>query len=160
MTGFSLAQVVSDSRFIMSCLWIFSCHLLFILAGTYVLASKLPSSILDALINLPHFLVSVRNGLSPVIPPGTIPTDQLPLPVTQRKTEVEKTHEGPIPTSTIDVKAESATIVATEAQDEESSSGDEKQSNPSSNGDADVESNAGDTSVVGSSWVNLREEHN
>ena len=49
--------------------------------------------------------------------------------------------------------------MATEAQDEESNSGDEKQSNPSSNDDADVESNVGDASVVESSWVNLREKH-
>lgn len=145
----------------MSPLQIFTPHRLFTLAGTYVLASKLPSSILDALIHLPHFLVSVRNGLSPAIPARTIPTDQLPPPVSQKQKAVAKTHqghEGHIPNCTGDAEIEPTTVATTETQDEESSSGDEKQSNPSSNGDADVESNAGDASVV-DSWVNLREKH-
>lgn len=124
------------------------------------MASKLPLSILDSLINLPHFLVSVRNGLSPVVPTRTIPADRLPPPVTQHQKVVAKTHEGPIPNSTGDAKVESvtATAVTAEAQDEDSSSGDEKQSNPSSNDDADVESNAGDASAVEGSWVNLHEK--
>ena len=150
-------QVVSDSCFL-CCHQIFNCHHLFILAGTYVLASKLPLFILDALINLPHFLVSVRNGLSPAVPTAMIPADQLPPPVTQQQKVVPETDEGPVPDSTGDVKVESATVVTAEVQDEESSSGDEKQSNPSSNGDADVESNAGDASAVESSWINLREK--
>jgi hypothetical protein len=123
-------------------------------AGTYVLASSLPSSILDALINLPHFLVSVRNGLLPVPPAGT--TDQLPPPVTQQQNAVTNT-QGPAPPPPAQV--EPAVTVPAEAQDDESSSGDEKQSNRWSNDDADVESNAGDAPVVESSWVNLRDKH-
>jgi len=49
--------------------------------------------------------------------------------------------------------------VTIEAQEEEPGSGDEGQSSPRSNADADVESNAGDTSTVENSWVNLREKH-
>jgi len=128
-------------------------------AGTYALASKLPSFVLDALINLPHFLISVRNGLLPVTPTRAIPADQLPLPVTQQQKAVTKTHEGPVPPSQPHAKVESASTVTTQTQDEESSSGDEAQSNRGSNDDADVESNAGDTSVVESSWVNLHEKH-
>lgn len=158
MTGFPLAQGVSDSWF-MGYLQTFNPHRLFILAGTYILASKLPSPILDALINLPHFLVSVRNGLSPAVPTKTVPTDQFPPSVAHQQKDAAQTHQGPIPNSTGDINAEPTTAVATEAQDEESNSGDEKQSNPSSNDDADVESNVGDASVVESSWVNLREKH-
>lgn len=128
-------------------------------ARTYVLASNLPSSILDVLINLPHFLISVRNGLLPVTPTRTVPTDQLPPPATrQQQNFVAKIHETSISPSLGHAKTEPVPIMATEARDEESSSGDEKQSNPGSNDDADVESNAGDPSVE-SSWVNLRENH-
>lgn len=120
-------------------------------AGTYVLASNLPSSILDVLINLPHFLISIRNGLLPTTKTRMIPTDQLPPPAIQQQIASTKTDERQV--------VEPPTVTATEAQDEESSSGDEKHSNPSSNDDADVESNAGDASVVESSWVNLNENH-
>lgn len=143
----------------MNLLQIFNFHRHFILAGTYVLASKLPSSILDALVNLPHFLVSARNGLSPA---RSIPTGQLPPPVNQPQKAVTKTHEEPISNSTGGAEVECselATPMAAEGQDEASSSSDEKQSNPSSNDDGDVESNAGDTSMVEKSWVNLRETH-
>jgi hypothetical protein len=126
-------------------------------AGTYVLASSLPSFILDAIINLPHFLVAVRNGLVPVTPTRTISADQLPLPVTQQKVAA-KTHEGLVPPSPAPAKIELAATATTEAQDEDSDSGDEKQSSLQSKDDADVESNAGDASV-GSSWVNLHEKH-
>ena len=130
------------------------------LAGTYALASKLPSFILDGLINLPHFLISVRNGLLPVTPTRTIPADQqVPPPVTQQQKAVTRAHEGPISLSQKHAKVSSAATVTTQTCDEESSSGDEARSNPWSNDDADVESNAGDTSVVESSWVNLHEKH-
>ena len=127
-------------------------------AGTYALASKLPLSILDTLINLPHFLVSVRNALLPATPARVVPPDQLPPPVTQQKA-VTRTQEGPIPPPQVHAKVESATTVTAQTHDEESSSGDETRSNPWSNDDADVESNAGDASVVESSWVNLHEKH-
>jgi hypothetical protein len=97
--------------------------------------------------------------LSPVIPIRATPTNQLPPPVTQQREVTAETHEGPVPSSTGDVNVESSSAVTTEAQDEESSSGDEKQSNPSSNDDADVESNTGDASAVENSWINLREKH-
>jgi hypothetical protein len=128
-------------------------------AGTYALASKLPSFILEGLINLPHFLISVRNGLLPVTPTRTIPANQLPPPVTQQQKAVTKTHERPISPSQKHAKVSSAATVTTQTRDEESSSGDETRSNPGSNDDADVESNAGDASVVESSWVNLHEKH-
>jgi len=127
-------------------------------AGTYALASKLPSSILDALISLPHFLISVRNALLPVTPTRTVPVDKLPPPVTQQVI-VMKTHEGPIPPSPAHEEVRSTSAVATQTHDEESSSGDETRSNPWSSDDADVESNAGDASVVERSWVNLHEKH-
>lgn len=132
----------------------------FVLAGTYVLASNLPSFILDGLINLPHFLVSVRNGLLPVTPARIIPADQLPPPVTQQQQNtVAVTHEVSIPHSPVHEKVGSVAAVTTEVQDEELNSGDEKQSDPGSNDDADVESNIGAPSVVESSWVNLHEKH-
>ena len=129
------------------------------LAGTYALASKLPSFILNGLIDLPHFLISVRNGLLPVTPTRTIPVDQLPPPVTQKQKVVTRADEEPISPPQTHEKVSSAVTVTTQTHDEESSSSDEAQSNRGSNDDADVESNAGDTSVVESSWVNLHEKH-
>ena len=38
------------------------------LAGTYTMASYLPSYILNALLTIPHFLISVRNALLPITP--------------------------------------------------------------------------------------------
>jgi len=122
------------------------------------LASKLPSFILDGLINFPHFLISVRNGLLPVTPARTVPTDQFLPPATQQQTVVAKTHEEPVSPSQSHAKVQSTSTVATQTQDEESGSGDETQSSPWSNSDADVESNTGDVSVVESSWVNLYEK--
>ena len=122
-----------------------------------MLASKLPSFILDGLINLPHFLISVRNGLLPVTPTRTVPADQLPPPVTQQQKVVIKTQEGSISPSQTHAKDQSVATVIAQTHDEESSSGDE--TNSCSNDDADVESNAGDVSLVESSWVNLHEKH-
>jgi hypothetical protein len=121
------------------------------LAGTYALASKLPPFILDGLINLPHFLISVRNGLLPVTPTRAVPADQLPPPVTQQQKVAAKPYEAP-------VEVQPVSTVAAQTPDEESSSGDETRSNPGSNDDADVESNAGDASAVENSWVNLHEK--
>jgi hypothetical protein len=42
-------------------------------ATTYRLASHLPSALLDSLLNIPHYLVSIRNALLP-IPPPIVPT--------------------------------------------------------------------------------------
>jgi len=128
-------------------------------AGTYALASKLPSFVVDGLINLPHFLISVRNGLLPVTPTRMIPADQLPPPAGQHQKVVTKAHAGPVSSSQTHAKISSVATVTTQTRDEEPSSGDETRSNPSSNDDADVESNAGDPSMVESSWVNLHEKH-
>lgn len=37
-------------------------------AGTYTMASYLPSYILNTLLIIPHFLISVRNALLPITP--------------------------------------------------------------------------------------------
>jgi len=126
-------------------------------AATYALASKLPSFILDALVNLPHFLISVRNALLPVTPTRRIPAGQLPPPVTQQRV-VTRTHEDPIPPPQVHIEVQSPPAVATQTPDEETGPSDETRSNPWSGNDTDVESNAGDASAVESSWVNLQEK--
>jgi hypothetical protein len=50
-----------------------------LLASTYRIASHLPSFILDVLLNIPHFLISVRNRLLPV-EPFVRPNPENPLP--------------------------------------------------------------------------------
>ena len=73
---------------------------------------------------------------------------------------IAKTHEVPIPPPPqAHVEAQSASTVTAQTQDDETGSGDETRSNPWSNDDVDVESNAGEASVVESSWVNLQEKH-
>ncbi|KIM49354.1 hypothetical protein M413DRAFT_438540 [Hebeloma cylindrosporum] len=84
-------------------------------ASTYRLASYLPSLVLDGLINLPHFLISIRNRLLPVQPFREPPAD-LPPPVAERKP------------ATTELKEQLHTPSESEATS-----------------DADVESNAGDT---------------
>ena len=95
----------------------------------------------------------------PVTPTRKIPAGQLPPPVTQQRA-VAKTQEGPIsPPPQAHVEVQSASTVTAQTHDEETGSGDESRSNPWNNDEADVESNAGDASVVESSWVNLQEKH-
>jgi hypothetical protein len=98
----------------------------------YGIASHLPSYLLDALINIPQFLISIRNSLLPV--PPAIPQSQPPA------------SEPPAaPTTAADVD--------TKADDQESGN---DLSEPGS--EADVESNAGDGSSVDNSWVSLKKK--
>ncbi|KAF8201760.1 hypothetical protein BJ912DRAFT_1117148, partial [Pholiota molesta] len=98
-------------------------------ASTYRIASHLPSLLLDGLINLPHFLVSIRNRLLPIEPFRTPPTD-LPPPVTAKQASIN------------------TVITPTTAKEDTPESSEVETSS-----DADVESNAGD--AVDSSWVSL-----
>ena len=94
------------------------------------MASHLPSVLLDGLLNLPYFLISIRNWLLPVQPfrqpPGNLP---------------------PVPT----VKQESS--VTTEVKEESLNCASENEANS----EGDVESNSGDT--VESSWVSLNKKY-
>ncbi|PPQ93237.1 hypothetical protein CVT25_015235 [Psilocybe cyanescens] len=94
-------------------------------ASTYKVASYLPTIVLDGLLSLPHFLISIRNRLLPAQPFRDPPMD-LPLPATAKQDKP----------ATADIKVET-----------------EISSDVELNSDADVESNAGDT--VESSWVSL-----
>ncbi|KAJ7286149.1 hypothetical protein C8J57DRAFT_658689 [Mycena rebaudengoi] len=100
-------------------------------ASTYKFASFLPSLFLDTLISIPHFLISVRNALLPVQPFIRHPP---PLPSAQR---------APAP------PAEPV------RSDEDESGNDLSQSETGS--EADVESNSGDATGVGS-WVSLKKD--
>ncbi|KAL4246110.1 hypothetical protein ABKN59_003283 [Abortiporus biennis] len=95
-------------------------------AQTYALASSLPSLLLDALINLPHFLISIRNALLPLPPPVVSP------------------YPPPVP----------PTAEASEASDPESEQhvSDEGDASSDVGSEADVESNSG----VGESWISLK----
>ncbi|KAG6854707.1 hypothetical protein C0991_002419 [Blastosporella zonata] len=93
-------------------------------ASTYRAASYLPSSVLDILISIPHFLISVRNRLLPV-EPFVRPPPEIALP------SVKPASADPVPSS-----------------DEDS----HDNSNSEASSEADVESNASD-SGVSASWV-------
>ncbi|KAF9473779.1 hypothetical protein BDN70DRAFT_867110 [Pholiota conissans] len=101
-------------------------------ASTYRIASYLPSLLLDGLINLPHFLISIRNRLLP-LEPFRAPPSNIPPPVTAKRPSAI---------------ASTSTEVTTKAKEETPDA-----SEVETNSDADIESNAGDT--VESSWVSL-----
>ncbi|THG99826.1 hypothetical protein EW026_g2587 [Hermanssonia centrifuga] len=68
-------------------------------ARTYALASTLPPLVLDSLLNLPHFLLSIRNALLPVPPRVVLPST--PAPSTAQRqpltgySSAESDPEGP-----------------------------------------------------------------
>ncbi|EPQ57977.1 hypothetical protein GLOTRDRAFT_136789 [Gloeophyllum trabeum ATCC 11539] len=109
-------------------------------ARTYALASYLPTLILDGLLNLPHFLLSIRNALVPVPP-------RVPLP---NSAAAESTMPPPVPPQT-EVKAASDYS----APSSEGEHRDRRDNDSAS--EADVESNA-DTGGVSESWVNLQDK--
>ena len=100
------------------------------IAPTYRIASHLPTVLLDGLINLPYFLISIRNRLLPV-QPFRAPLANVPPPVTSKHAPPKD--EAPAPEKT------------PESSDFET------------NSDADVESNIGDAAE--SSWVSLNNKH-
>ncbi|EMD37938.1 hypothetical protein CERSUDRAFT_113080 [Gelatoporia subvermispora B] len=110
-------------------------------AGTYALASYLPPLILDALLNLPHFLSTLRNGFL-LVPPRAIPSQ--PLPPVQ-------------PASTAQPTAPQGEKSAQQPEElPRVSDGEQEHEQLSETGsDADVESNSGYGSGVGESWVSL-----
>ncbi|KAI0672714.1 hypothetical protein C8Q78DRAFT_990143 [Trametes maxima] len=104
-------------------------------AGTYAFASYLPSSVLDALLDIPYALAAIRNALLPVPPRVTLPPPvglaAAPAPALQ----------PPVVRQTIPEKPEGA---GTDSEHDASGS------------EADVESNEGYGSGVGESWVSLK----
>ena len=103
-------------------------------AGTYAAASHLPAILLDAILNLPYFLVSIRNALLPIAPHVIAPAPPAPARAQAR---------APQP-------AAAASSSTSEKQAEGPDS--EHEINSSDTGsEADVESNEG-----GESWVSLK----
>ncbi|CCM04418.1 uncharacterized protein FIBRA_06595 [Fibroporia radiculosa] len=111
-------------------------------ARTYAMAAHLPALVLDAILNIPHFLVSVRNALLPV-----------PLPV-HRPEGLAMVTRPPTVIPTDIQKVTTVTVAQLEAEHprevevEHSETGSE----------ADVESNEGYGSGVAESWVSVRDE--
>lgn len=101
-------------------------------ATTYMMASYLPTSILDVILNLPHFLLSVRNALLPVPPRIALPLERgVPFSV-------------PAAAAPVQVEKQGADSSANVSDLDISETGSE----------VDVESNAGEG--VGDSWVSLK----
>ncbi|KZT26579.1 hypothetical protein NEOLEDRAFT_1241033 [Neolentinus lepideus HHB14362 ss-1] len=108
-------------------------------AGTYAMASYLPTLVLDGLLNLPHFLMSIRNALVPVPP-------RMPLPNTVAG---ESPYPPPAPPQTEARTASNHSAPSSEGEHQDGHDND-------SASEADVESNA-DTGGVSESWVNLHD---
>ncbi|KAI0361858.1 hypothetical protein OH77DRAFT_1440854 [Trametes cingulata] len=111
-------------------------------AGTYALASHLPAFLLDALLNIPYIIVSIRNALLPIPPrlPPASTTSLAPAPPQQPAQQ-----QPPVAQQTIAEKQE-GTDSGSDPEREASEAGSE----------ADVESNEGYASGVGESWVSLK----
>jgi NAD(P)-dependent dehydrogenase (short-subunit alcohol dehydrogenase family) len=110
-------------------------------AKTYRVASLLPSLILNTLLNIPAFLISIRNSLlttQPFIrPPASTPAPA-PLPPSVQ------TQATPTPG----------------VQKNPESSGESTNENSEAGSEADVESNEGeDHGLADSSWISLPKEH-
>lgn len=104
------------------------------IARTYALAANLPALILDALLNLPTFLISIRNAMLPIPPRVALPYPP-PVSPTARVQSKEK------PTSS------QASVDSDPEHDVASDNG----------SDADVES-SGYGSGVGESWISLQQD--
>ncbi|KAK7467386.1 hypothetical protein VKT23_004442 [Stygiomarasmius scandens] len=129
-------------------------------AHTYMIASYLPSLILDTLLNIPAFLIGIRNALLPaqpyVLPRRSGSDVYFPNP-----------HPRTEPTS-VNAASSSAQGQGTMSQPESepddsgSGSGSGHEHNNESGSEADVESNEGEGDGMGSgvesSWVSLKRD--
>ncbi|TCD66178.1 hypothetical protein EIP91_001671 [Steccherinum ochraceum] len=107
-------------------------------AGTYALASYLPAILLDGLLSLPHFLISIRNALLP-IQPHVMPAQE----------KAPTTVAAPVPRPAQQRLRIEDSPVSSDQETHEIIS--------DTGSEADVESNG---SGVGESWVSLKEgEH-
>ena len=111
-------------------------HSPFVTAGTYSFASHLPGLLLDALLNIPHLLISIRNALLPVPPRVALP------------------YPPPVPPG----RASSSTLRHSVQEESFVDSDPERRDNEHSEtgSEADVESNEGYGSGVGESWIRLK----
>lgn len=112
------------------------------------MASWLPAFILDTLVNIPHFLMSIRNALLPV-PPRLILPDPAPHAPRVVLPDPITAPSHLVPPGLAPQKSDIEDPVSDQEhqQDPESEAGSE----------ADVESNEGYGSGVGESWISLRD---
>ncbi|THH17127.1 hypothetical protein EW146_g3643 [Bondarzewia mesenterica] len=120
----------------------------FCLAMTYAMASYFPTSILDIVLNLPHFLLSVRNALLPVPPRVTVPSSLQaaapPVPPAPAPTSAPVPAPAPAPAAATVTAPKNLDPVG-EKEGEDSAATSEQELDISETGsEADVESNAGD----------------
>ncbi|KZT69751.1 hypothetical protein DAEQUDRAFT_709459 [Daedalea quercina L-15889] len=112
-------------------------------ARTYAMASYLPGVLLDTILNIPHFLISIRNALLPIQPHVILP---------------QSAYTPPVPPAAPAAPAIASQLESQPAVQEHAVDSDpEQQDNASETGsEADVESNAG--SGVGESWISVKDE--
>ena len=110
-------------------------------AGTYALASQLPYIVLDAILNLPYFLISIRNALLPIAP-HVVPSAPAP--------------RAPVPAPAPAPKQPGVPPAATSEKTTEGTDSEHEHNSSDTGNEADVESNEGYGSGVGESWVSLK----
>ncbi|EIN07208.1 hypothetical protein PUNSTDRAFT_53579 [Punctularia strigosozonata HHB-11173 SS5] len=114
-------------------------------AGTYALASYLPISVLDLILNIPHLLIGLRNALLPVPPRVAIPSAPPSAPVAPRETPVTSSAKPTQDNTDSHGSGPQAPSNHDHDHEQESLSGSE----------ADVESNTEQEPVMTESWVSL-----
>ncbi|KAM5538033.1 hypothetical protein V8D89_008230 [Ganoderma adspersum] len=109
-------------------------------AGTYAAASQLPAILLDAILNLPYLLISIRNALLPVAPHVIAPAPPAP----------------PAPAPAPQPQPAAAAATSSSEKQAEGTDSEHEPTSSDTGSEADVESNEGYGSGVGESWVSLK----
>ncbi|THU84909.1 hypothetical protein K435DRAFT_783587 [Dendrothele bispora CBS 962.96] len=135
-------------------------------AHTYMVASHLPSLVLDTLLNIPAFLIGIRNALLPAQPfvlprrSGSdiyLPNPHPPLEPNTATSAQARSKSTATGATVISAQSQGrARPVGTMSQPE--SEMEESGNNNESGSEADVESNEGDGTGVESSWVSLKQD--
>ena len=115
-------------------------------AGTYAAASRLPAIVLDAILNLPYLLISIRNALLPIAPHVIAPAPPAP-PAPAPAPQPQPQPSAAAATSSSEKRAEG--VDSEREHEHEPTSSD-------TGSEADVESNEGYGSGVGEWWVSLK----
>ena len=123
---------------------------MYTIARTYQLASLLPTFLLDALLNLPTLLMSIRNRYA-LVEPASPPLERLPS-----DDELAQAEDG---TGSLKSRSESAT--RDDAHEDESMTVASKSSGerrvPSLSGEAGDHANISSSVTVDASWISVQD---
>jgi hypothetical protein len=132
---------------------------MFYTARTYAYASNLPPFLLDALLNLPYILLSIRNALIPIQPyirdpPRSKPTSTQPAPAARKLIEA-----GPESSPSESGKSEASAHGHHEGPSSDIETGSEADVESNTEHDSGAEHDSGTesgTASMANSWVDVQ----